>query len=304
VDHARSRGAIVVAAAGNSGGSVGFPGACEGVVGVSATDADDKLAKFSSRGPEVDLAAPGVNVVQQTVCQGGKNKCEQYPGYSGTSMATPHVAGAAALLVSLGVTDPDAIERRLEQSARVVDDSASGKKLYGAGILDAAAAVRKVTLEHGLVRLGLLLGLSIVAGITARRKSAKALSPSSPAFALGGLLAGPGLLFFAPLFASRVLLPVDLLARPLADMDLYVGASLHRLLPLATAILPALMMVMFHHVKSLRLLTAGIATGTAAYLGSVVFFGESFGGVGMMAWCALNALASFGIARLCLAPER
>ena len=307
VDHARKQGAIVVAAAGNSGGAVGYPGGCVGAVGVSATDPDDKLAKFSSRGPEVDIAAPGVNVVQQTICEGGKNKCEVYPGYSGTSMASPHVAGAAALLVSLGVSDPDAIEQKLEGSARVVDDSAAGKKLYGAGILDAANAVRKVTFEHAAMRLGMLLGLSLLVSMMARRKNAKSSSPLRPAFVLGGLLAGPGLLFFAPLVLSRVHLGVDLLSRPLGDLDLYVGASLHKLLPLANALVPAVLTAVTFHSKPLRLFTAGIAVGTAAYLGSVAVLAESaapFGSAALSVWCAVNAIGCMLIARLNLAEAK
>lgn len=75
VDHALSMGVVVVAAAGNSGSSVGYPGASDGVIGVSATNSDDKLAPFSSRGKGVDIAAPGVKVVQQTICQKGRNNC-------------------------------------------------------------------------------------------------------------------------------------------------------------------------------------------------------------------------------------
>ena len=79
VDYAKKRGVVVVAAAGNSGGAVGFPGGSEGVIGVSALDPADKLARFSSRGPGVDLAAPGVDVVQQTICNGGRDRCERLP---------------------------------------------------------------------------------------------------------------------------------------------------------------------------------------------------------------------------------
>jgi serine protease len=133
IDHAKEKGVVVVAAAGNSGGSVGYPGASKGVIGVSATDEENQLAWFSSRGDGVDIAAPGVNVLQQTICNRGRNGCEVFPKYNGTSMASPHVAGAAAMLVSLGVTDPDAVEQQLLGSAKVLDDSDAGRKKFGAG---------------------------------------------------------------------------------------------------------------------------------------------------------------------------
>ena len=61
---------------------------------MSATDADDKIAWFSSRGPEVDIAAPGVGVTQQTICKAGRDKCELFGTFSGTSMASPQSPGA------------------------------------------------------------------------------------------------------------------------------------------------------------------------------------------------------------------
>ena len=76
------------------------------------------FARFSSRGPQVGIAAPGVAVTQQTVCNGGKDKCEVFGTFNGTSMASPHVAGVAAMVESLGVTDPAAVRDALESSAR------------------------------------------------------------------------------------------------------------------------------------------------------------------------------------------
>ncbi len=92
-----SKGLLVVAAAGNSGppvppatSSVIFPAKYKNVIAVSAIDSANVIAAFSSRGPEVDVCAPGVNVLS-TVPGGG------YGTKSGTSMACPHVSGVAAL---------------------------------------------------------------------------------------------------------------------------------------------------------------------------------------------------------------
>ncbi len=307
VNHAKARGVVVVAAAGNSGGAVGYPGGCDGAIGVSATDPNDKLASFSSRGPEVDIAAPGVGVVQQTICNGGKDKCERFPAYNGTSMATPHVAGAAALLVSLGVTDPDAVEHALEANARVVDDSAAGKKLYGAGILDAAAAVRHVTIIHDALRFGLFLALSLVVGISARKKNASAASPLRPLYLLTGLFTSVGLFFFAPFVLSRVNLPIDALSRPLGDFDLYVGASLHKLLPFANALIPAALTAITFQFKRLRPAVAGLAVGTAAYLGSIAILHDAaspFGWALSLVWFTANIAACLFIARTNLAETK
>jgi serine protease len=148
VDHALAKGVVVVAAAGNSGRSVGYPAAYPGVIAVSATDDKDQIAWFSSRGPQVAIAAPGVAVTQQTVCNGGKEKCELFGTFNGTSMASPHVAGAAAMIESLGVTDPGAVRDALAGTARPKDDA----KLYGAGILDVGASASAVFWHHLLLR--------------------------------------------------------------------------------------------------------------------------------------------------------
>jgi subtilisin len=131
VAYAERQGVLVVAAAGNYGpcsDCVGYPAADEAAVAVSATSDDDSLARFSSTGPEVEVAAPGEDVYS-TVPDGHKS-------LSGTSMACPHVSGVGALLAADGQDAATARETLAESAEEIgLDDPESG-----AGLLDAAAA--------------------------------------------------------------------------------------------------------------------------------------------------------------------
>jgi len=133
VAYAKARGVTVMAAAGNDSGSVNYPAAYqESVIAVAAMDADDKIADFSSRGKEVAFIAPGVGV--KSTIPGGK-----YDWYDGTSMATPHMSGLAALAVSRGAKGMDAVKAALSKAAEPVKGLTPAEQ--GAGVVNAAKLV-------------------------------------------------------------------------------------------------------------------------------------------------------------------
>jgi subtilisin family serine protease len=94
VKAAYDAGIVLVAAAGNEGEEgVTYPAKFPEVIAVAAIDENDNVASWSSKGPEVELAAPGVNVLS-TIPN------NRYAYYSGTSMACPHVSGTVGLMIS------------------------------------------------------------------------------------------------------------------------------------------------------------------------------------------------------------
>lgn len=130
-EYALKAGVVPVAAAGNRGqpDSVNYPAAYSEFLGVSATTVDDGIAGFSSRGPEIDIAAPGADV------------CAPVPGSygtrDGTSMAAPHVAGAAAHAIADGASAIEARTALLETA----EDLGLPETEQGAGLVDVAALV-------------------------------------------------------------------------------------------------------------------------------------------------------------------
>lgn len=302
VQHAIARGALVVAAAGNSGRSVGYPAAYPDTLAVSATDRNDKIAWFSSRGPEVGLAAPGVQVLQQTVCDAGRNKCELFGIFNGTSMASPHVAGAAALVVGLGITRPESVRATLEASATQKDDA----NLYGRGIVNAGAALARAHWTHlalRLVILGLLL-LALQRHIAHRggRFHAGVLGALAAWWAAVGLVPVWPLVQRIPLVSTARAWSYGLV-RPFGEWDLAWGVSWHRFLPLANALWVVAAAALFFGVRRLRPLVGGFAVGMAAllvqmaYSADVQFVGGAFV---LRLWTLTNALVCLWIARLSL----
>ncbi|MBT8085715.1 MAG: S8 family peptidase, partial [Woeseia sp.] len=148
INTARSLGATVVVAAGNSNANAANynPASCSGVVTVAATDRDGNRAYYSNYGAVVDVAAPGgetavsSNGVLSTLNSGTTTPAsDNYAFYQGTSMATPHVAGVAALLYAVNPSiTPDLVETTLKNTARAFPGSCSQ---CGSGLVDANAVV-------------------------------------------------------------------------------------------------------------------------------------------------------------------
>lgn len=158
-------GALFVVAAGNEGPgtqTVGSPGTAPSALTVGAVDRDDSLAAFSSRGPvgaddavKPDLTAPGVGIVAARAAGTamGSPENDLYTAASGTSMATPHVAGAAALLAQRHPSwTAAALKNALVGSSKVV--AGQGVDEQGGGRLDVAEAFARGVVATGTLNLG------------------------------------------------------------------------------------------------------------------------------------------------------
>jgi serine protease len=301
VMYAHDQGVTVVCAAGNEGvNRVGYPAANEGCIAVGAVDWEGNRAFYSNWGKALDVTAPGGDtredkngdgfpdgVLQNTI------KIQQplendYLWFQGTSMASPHAAGVAALVVSAGVTNPDEVERIMKETA----DHPSGvdwDSSYGAGVVDSHAAVNAAKGHYAPERAGLggLLALFGLGGLGVAGLATRRARLVGAAGLVGGLALASGALGTIPLtYGIAATKAVD------------VGSPL-----LHSAALPLLLAVLLLGLKPLRGFLAGLSLGYAALLlhGAVVLptlLSGLPGGTGVdRLWLFANAALALALAR-------
>ncbi len=299
IEYAHQKGVTTVCAAGNERRSrVGYPAANKHAVAVSAVDYGRQLTFYSNWGKAIDVAAPGGDTrtdkngdghpdgVLQNTIKIGKPEENDYLWFQGTSMASPHAAGVAALIVSTGVTNPDEVERVMKETA-VHPGNVEWDQKFGAGIIDASAAVKRAQDHYTPERGGLLgllallglggLGLASVAG--GRRRLLSLMGLGAGAVLGSGVLGGSLAYGLAGTFGSF-------------GSPIWLSAAV-----------PAGLAALLFGVKPLRGALAGVSLGYSALLahGALVLptllTGLPGGPVVDRLWLAGNAVVALVLAR-------
>ncbi|MFN6496232.1 MAG: S8 family peptidase [Nostoc sp. DedQUE01] len=332
IEYAHRKGVVIVAAAGNeSANGASYPARYPHVIGVSAIGPDGEKAPYSNFGAGVDISAPGGSeagkILQETINEKGEGV---FLGFQGTSMASPHVAGVAALIRASGIKEPDEVLKVLKQSARVIQDD--GLNYYGAGQLNAEAAVKLAVggqisfqdffrwlRDNGYLNPGfwidggavaLLPKILMVIGSYLLAWFLRVYFPFTWSWSLsGGLIAGSSGLFFLkgiyifdlPQWPFRVLgSSIPELGNTLQGTDAFNPLF-------ASVLIPIVLMALLLGHPSWKWFAIGSTLGVAACLIVSAVYDPAVWGFGNLNLARLflitNAILCYGLARLALQNE-
>lgn len=284
-EYAYKKGVTIVCAAGNSGREgVGYPAGFPECIAVSAIGPTKQLSFYSSWGKQVAIAAPGGDsqvggpaegkILQNTVFQGK----DDYYGFQGTSMASPHVAAIAALIESKGVKDPQDVRAVLQKSAQKVDGP---KEKYGAGIVDAAGAVKLAanTYGDGVARFWFVLALFGGCYVVGKSRAKKGERDPYPIWTTAA-------------FSFGLLFPDWLMG--------YLGMSSHINIIAHSVLVPAALLVLGAKGKDELRCLGWLSFGLTLHLGweflrHTVPMGVDLGLLPSLAWVAGNVVVGAGI---------
>jgi serine protease len=333
IEYAHRKGVVIVAAAGNENtDGASYPARYPRVIGVSAIGPDGEKAPYSNFGAGVDISAPGGSdagtILQETINENGEGV---FLGFQGTSMASPHVAGVAALIKAKGVKDPDEVLKVLKQSARVIQDD--GLNYYGAGQLNADAAVTLAAegqisfsdffqwlRDNGYLNPGfwidggavaLIPKILMVLGSYLLAWFLRVYFPFSWSWSLSsGLVAGSsGLFFLKGIYIFDLPhWPFRVLGSSIPELGNTLQGT-HALNPLfASVLIPIVLVALLLGHPTWKWFAIGTTLGVAACLTVSAVYDPAVWGLGSgnlsRIFLITNALLCYGLARLALKNER
>jgi serine protease len=338
IDYAYNKGVVIIAAAGNSNqNSAGYPARYPRVIGVSALDASGEKAPYSNFGAGVDISAPGGStaggneaggILQNTI--DAETGASIFASFQGTSMASPHVAGVAALIKAMGVEEPEQIANVLKQSSRAIEQDPLNH--FGSGQLDAAAAVQLAAKgqlnfrdffrwlrENGYLNPGfwidggavaLLPKVAMVLGSYLLAWLLQNYLPFAWSWSMHtGLVAGSSGLFFLRGFYVFDLpqWPMRVMGSSIPELGSAIQGS-SMLNPIfASVLIPAILVVLLLGHPQWKWLAIGSTIGVASCLAVSAVVSPAVWGLGSgfvaQAFLVANALLCFALARLAIRTE-
>lgn len=326
IKYAHDKGVVIVGAAGNENrNAASYPARYPQVISVSATDSAGKKAPYSNFGAGVDISAPGGSetglVIQEILA--GENKQPALVGFQGTSMASPHVAGVAALVKATGVNNPDEVREILLKSARKVQKDPLNH--YGAGELDATQAVKlalrgKITprdffrwlkengylnpgfwLDGGTItllpKIGMVLGSYLLAWFLRNYLVFNLSLGTGLVFGSSGLFFLQGLYIF-----DLPQWPFRLMGSSIPELGNVVMATSSLNPFFASALIPFILIILFLQHPQMKWVAVGSSIGVATSLTFTAFMNPwvwGFGyGLPSQIYLLINAVICFGLAAI------